>query len=223
MSVEPLPRDVALQQRITAMAAERLRSILAVAKTERQEAMNILEHDIVQACLDDNPPTDTAVTRTKAIKACLHDLESQEMRRLILTEGRRADGRSLTDIRPIHGRVSFLPRTHGSALFTRGETQALVVATLGTQGDEQLVDDLEGKSSKQFMLHYNFPPYSVGEVAPLRVQDAVRLGMVRWRKELYGRCFPGTKPFHIPCVLSQTSWSLMAPLPWQPYMAARWL
>ena len=169
MSVEPLPRDVELQQRITAMAAERLRSILATAeKLERQEAMNILEHDIVQACLDDNPPTDTAVTRTKAIKACLHDLESQEMRQLILTEGRRADGRSLTDIRPIHGRVSFLPRTHGSALFTRGETQALVVATLGTQGDEQLVDDLEGKSSKQFMLHYNFPPYSVGEVGPLR-------------------------------------------------------
>jgi polyribonucleotide nucleotidyltransferase len=90
------------------------------------------------------------------------------MRSLILNKGRRADGRSLTDIRPIQGRVSLLPRTHGSALFTRGETQALVVATLGTQGDEQLVDDLEGKASKNFMLHYNMPLYSVGEVGALR-------------------------------------------------------
>src|SRR5262249_45219123 len=98
------------------------------------------------------------------IKALLHDLESQEMRRKILEEGYRADGRGTTDIRPISGRVSLLPRAHGSALFTRGETQALVVATLGTQGDEQVVDDLEGKSSKNFMLHYNFPPFSVGEV-----------------------------------------------------------
>ena len=223
MSVEPLPRDVELQQRITAMAAERLRSILAIAeKLERQEAMNILEHDIVQACLDDNPPTDTVVTRTKAIKAFLHDLESQEMRRLILTEGRRADGRSLTDIRPIHGRVSFLPRTHGSALFTRGETQALVVATLGTQGDEQLVDDLEGKSSKHFMLHYNFPPYSVGEVGPLRGPGRRDIGHGALAERAVRPVLPRTKLFHIPYVLSQTSWSLMAPLPWQPSVAARW-
>ena len=90
------------------------------------------------------------------------------MRRQTLEEGRRADGRGTTDIRPISGRVSLLPRTHGSALFTRGETQALVVATLGTQADAQLVDDLEGRNSKNFMLHYNFPPYSVGEVGPLR-------------------------------------------------------
>src|SRR5262249_56026730 len=85
-------------------------------------------------------------------------------RRRILEEGCRADGRGTTAIRPISGRVAVLPRVHGSALFTRGETQALVVATLGTQGDEQLVDDLEGKSSKNFILHYNFPPFTVGEV-----------------------------------------------------------
>jgi polyribonucleotide nucleotidyltransferase len=105
--------------------------------------------------------------RRKSIQTLLHDMESQEMRRQVLEEGRRADGRGLTDIRLISGRVSLLPRTHGSALFTRGETQALVVATLGTQGDEQLVDDLEGKTKKNFMLHYNFPPFSVGEVGRL--------------------------------------------------------
>ena len=169
MSLVPLSVDMELQHRISAMTTERLRSILAIAeKLERQEAMSALEHEIIQACMDDNPPTDVVARRTKTIKSFLHDLESQEMRSLILNEGRRADGRSLTDIRPIHGRVSLLPRAHGSALFTRGETQALVVATLGTQGDEQIVDDLEGKASKNFMLHYNFPLYSVGEVGPLR-------------------------------------------------------
>ena len=104
----------------------------------------------------------------KTIKAFLHDMESAEMRRQILEAGRRADGRGLADVRPISGRVSMLPRTHGSALFTRGETQALVVATLGTQSDEQIIDDLGGRTSKRFMLHYNFPSYSVGEVRPLR-------------------------------------------------------
>jgi polyribonucleotide nucleotidyltransferase len=87
---------------------------------------------------------------------------------MILDEGLRADGRHTDDIRPISIRVGVLPRTHGSALFTRGETQALVVSTLGTSTDEQMIDELEGKSSRAFMLHYNFPPFSVGEVSPMR-------------------------------------------------------
>jgi polyribonucleotide nucleotidyltransferase len=90
------------------------------------------------------------------------------MRTMILEEGRRADGRRTDEIRPISIRVGVLPRTHGSALFTRGETQALVVSTLGTSSDEQVVDELAGRGSKSFMLHYNFPPFSVGEVSPMR-------------------------------------------------------
>ncbi len=89
-------------------------------------------------------------------------------RREILEEKRRPDGRRFNEIRPISAEVSLLPRTHGSALFTRGETQALVTATLGTADDEQRMDTLEGESFKRFMLHYNFPPFSVGEVKPLR-------------------------------------------------------
>ena len=147
------------------MACEPLKTALAIeGKLERQEAVQTLEHEIMQALIREEEESQEAGQRRKSIKALLHDLESQEMRRKILEEGYRADGRGTTDIRPISGRVSLLPRTHGSALFTRGETQALVVATLGTQGDEQLVDGLEGKSSKHFMLHYNFPPFSVGEV-----------------------------------------------------------
>ena len=120
--------------------------------------MAALQQEVV-AAFEGSEDSDAGAS-AKTIKGFLHDMESAEMRRQILQESRRADGRGLADIRPISGRVSLLPRTHGSALFTRGETQALVVATLGTQGDEQIIDDLGGKTSKRFMLHYNFPSYS---------------------------------------------------------------
>ena len=167
LPVVPPTIDETLQQHVQAMAHERLKAALATpGKLERQEAVATLEQEVVQAFESSDEP-DTAPS-AKTIKGFLHDMESAEMRRQIIEEGRRADGRGLADIRPISGRVSMLPRTHGSALFTRGETQALVVATLGTQSDEQTIDDLGGRTSKRFMLHYNFPSYSVGEVRPLR-------------------------------------------------------
>lgn len=162
-------KDTAIEHRIYELAAERLKQALALeGKIERQNALQTLENDVLTTLLNENNEKQASNPYSKIVKEVLHDLESQEMRRQILEEGRRADGRGLTDVRPISGRVSCLPRVHGSALFTRGETQALVVTTLGTQADEQIVDDLEGKTSKNFMLHYNFPPYSVGEVGPLR-------------------------------------------------------
>jgi polyribonucleotide nucleotidyltransferase len=102
------------------------------------------------------------------VSKLVESIEREQMRTMILEEGIRADGRRTDEIRPISIRVGVLPRTHGSSLFTRGETQALVVSTLGTSTDEQIVDELEGKSSKAFMLHYNFPSFSVGEVSPMR-------------------------------------------------------
>ena len=159
--------DANLRQSVQGMAGERLRAALAVSgKLERQEALAALEQEVMTA-LEGSVESNTGAS-AKTIKAILQDMESAEMRRRILKEGSRADGRALADVRPISGRVSVLPRTHGSALFTRGETQALVVATLGTQGDEQIIDALDGRTSKRFMLHYNFPSYSVGEVRPLR-------------------------------------------------------
>ncbi|MCS7012440.1 MAG: polyribonucleotide nucleotidyltransferase [Chloroherpetonaceae bacterium] len=100
----------------------------------------------------------------KLIKQVIHDLERDAMRRTILTEGKRLDGRGLTDIRPISIELGLIPRSHGSALFTRGETQALVFLTLGTKKDVQLIDTLTEDPEKRFMLHYNFPPFSVGEI-----------------------------------------------------------
>ena len=104
----------------------------------------------------------------KKVAAIVEEIEKMDMRMHIIEESKRMDGRGLTDIRPISCDVGVLPRTHGSSLFTRGQTQALVTVTLGSKADEQRVDDIMGESTKSLMLHYNFPPFSVGEVRPIR-------------------------------------------------------
>src|SRR3546814_8021790 len=116
-------------------------------------------------------------------------LQAHNVRRNTLKGTRRIDGRTTKDIRPIVAEVGVLPLTHGSALFTRGETQALVTTTLGTGQDEQLIDSLEGSYREHFMLHYNFPPYSVGEcsfrLAPGRRE--IGHGKLAWRAVQIGR------------------------------------
>jgi len=112
-----------------------------------------------------------------------HDLEAKVMRNAVLDTKKRIDGRDLVTVRPIVAQVGALPRTHGSALFTRGETQALVIATLGTSEDEQFVDALEGTHKQHFMLHYNFPPYSVGETGRMGAPSRrdIGHGKLAWR------------------------------------------
>jgi polyribonucleotide nucleotidyltransferase len=113
----------------------------------------------------------------------LHDVEADVMRNAVLDTKKRVDGRDPTTVRPIVAEVGILPRTHGSALFTRGETQALVVCTLGTAEDEQFVDSLEGTGKQTFMLHYNFPPYSVGETGRMGAPGRREIGhgKLAWR------------------------------------------
>ncbi|QDH14417.1 polyribonucleotide nucleotidyltransferase [Formicincola oecophyllae] len=113
----------------------------------------------------------------------IHKLEADVVRNAVLDTGIRMDGRNLTTVRPIVAEVGTLPRTHGSALFTRGETQALVVATLGTGQDEQIIDALEGEHRSRFMLHYNFPPYSVGETGRMGSPGRREIGhgKLAWR------------------------------------------
>jgi polyribonucleotide nucleotidyltransferase len=117
------------------------------------------------------------------------------MRRVVVEKGERADGRGPEDIRPISVEVGVLPRTHGSALFTRGETQALVVATLGTAKDEQRMDSLAGESMKRFMLHYNFPPYSVNEVSPIRGTGRREIGHGALAERAISPMVPGEEDF----------------------------
>ena len=129
-----------------------------LTKEQRSEATAKVYEEVNQALAEKYPE------QSELIGALLHALESQSMRSTILNEGKRLDGRGLTDIRPITCEVGLLPRTHGSALFTRGETQSLTTATLGTKRDEQIIEGLMAETTKRFMLHYNFPPFSVGEV-----------------------------------------------------------
>ncbi len=126
----------------------------AIAKLQQE----MLADDRIKSFIGDD------ADKKDEIKGIYHDLERTEMRNMILNEGRRIDGRATTDIRPIEIQMQVLPSTHGSTVFQRGETQALVTCTLGTKADEQRVETLQGEASKSYMLHYNFPPFSVGEV-----------------------------------------------------------
>lgn len=163
----PIPPGV--MDMVQSMGLAPLRDALKIAvKQERQERTDQILSEIKAKILQ--TPSDEAVSpvEEREVANAFHELERRIMREMILDHKIRADGRGLSDIRPITIEVGILPRTHGSALFTRGETQSLSVATLGTSDDEQRIDALEGESTKRFMLHYNFPPFSVGETKPMR-------------------------------------------------------
>ncbi|MDP2929716.1 MAG: polyribonucleotide nucleotidyltransferase [Candidatus Omnitrophota bacterium] len=132
-------------------------------KEQREEAMDILLKDLVEKLA-----TEGSDVSEKDVKYALEETEKEEVRKFIIEKKKRVDGRKFDEIRKITCEVGLLPRTHGSGLFTRGQTQSLSVATLGTSADEQMIDALEGETQKSFMLHYNFPPFSVGEVKPMR-------------------------------------------------------
>jgi polyribonucleotide nucleotidyltransferase len=155
--------DHALSEKVRDLVATRIReAILIPNKTARQERMGQILTEAIEKLQADDPD------RERHVRMVFHDLEYTEVRNMILEHGKRADGRGPADIRPVTCEVGVLPRTHGSALFTRGETQSLAVVTLGTSDDEQRIDALEGEYYRTFMLHYNFPPFSVGEARPLR-------------------------------------------------------
>jgi polyribonucleotide nucleotidyltransferase len=155
--------DTALAEQVAAVAEPGIAEALRIAqKLERQAKLDEILAGVQSALAPDD------AEQQRKVESIFHDLERKRMRGIVLQEKKRADGRGPADIRAITCEVGLLPRTHGSALFTRGETQSLAVATLGTGEDEQRIDALEGESTKSFMLHYNFPPFSVGEARPLR-------------------------------------------------------
>jgi polyribonucleotide nucleotidyltransferase len=163
-TVKTVEIDKDLAAQVAALAMDRLLTAIVIPnKLERQKTLDVLLDDIKQKLKKENDPT-----RSRQIATIFFNIEKDEVRKIILEKNIRADGRKPDQIRPISSVVGMLPRTHGSALFTRGETQALVVTTLGTSEDEQRIDSLEGEYYKTFMLHYNFPPFSVGETKPLR-------------------------------------------------------
>jgi polyribonucleotide nucleotidyltransferase len=168
MEWTPVTPDADLKAKVEAMAAAKVAEALNLQdKTERQQALAAINEDINASLVaEDEAYADEA----KAVGEILRGIEKQTMRRQILEKGERADGRGVDDVRPITCEVGVLPRTHGSSLFTRGQTQALGVVTLGTSRDEQRIDSIDTREevTKSFMLHYNFPPFSVGEARPFR-------------------------------------------------------
>ena len=154
----------ALLKRVTDLAEADISKAYQIQdKQERQDAIADLRDRILESVLAENEGKEDAILADD-IKYVFKNLESKIVRGQILAGKPRIDGRDTQTVRPITIQVGVLPRTHGSALFTRGETQALVIATLGTERDAQVIDALEGEHKDNFMLHYNFPPYSVGEV-----------------------------------------------------------
>jgi polyribonucleotide nucleotidyltransferase len=153
-----------LEQKVIALAREEIAGVNQIQnKNKRNEAADALFQSVYGKVAQEFPDSELLV------KNLIDGLRKQHMRAQVLGSGNiRIDGRGLRDIRPIDCEVGILPRVHGSALFTRGQTQSLCAVTLGTTTDQQRVEDLEGESVKTFMLHYNFPPFSVGEVRPIR-------------------------------------------------------
>ena len=157
-TVETSARDGELKARVQSLAASKLATALAThEKQSRAEAVGRVFDEVMQSLGVDE-------TKKGAVREAFEAVEKAEVRRLIVERNLRVDGRKANEIRPISIDVAYLPRAHGSSVFTRGETQALVSATLGTKSDEQKIESIEGDFYRNFMLHYNFPSFSVGEV-----------------------------------------------------------
>ena len=170
-TITPPVVDEELKKVVADISMERIKGAITIPdKLRRQETLDeILTETIEKLNIGESDIS-------MEIGSVFNDIERELVRGMILNENIRVDGRRPEEIRKISCEVGILPRTHGSALFVRGETQCLAVVTLGTSEDEQRIDSLEGESSKTFMLHYNFPPFSVGEVKPLRSPGRREIG-----------------------------------------------
>jgi polyribonucleotide nucleotidyltransferase len=181
--------DPALKKQVEEASAKELKDIYKIgSKEEREEQVALLSKGLEEKFVSE---TTTAVD----IKMALVEVEKTQVRQKIIQENVRVDGRSFTEIRPITCEVAVLPRTHGSSLFTRGQTQSLAVTTLGTGEDEQMIEALEGEKYKSFMLHYSFPPFSVGETAPVRGPGRREIGHGALAEKALLSVMPGKDKF----------------------------
>ena len=168
-----LPDTSELKKKVEAALGDRLAKAVTIpTKMERYAALD----EVKKALVEELVPEDDETGLAGQVKGIFSDIKKDFVRKMICGDGKRIDGRGLTDVRPITCEVAFLPRTHGSALFTRGETQALATVTLGTKEDQQLIENITAEYYEKFLLHYNFPPFSVGEVKFLRGPSRREIG-----------------------------------------------
>ncbi len=176
MEVKLYQVDDTTQEQVRELATQpMLEAVQVVDKQERQNAIDQVKEQVVEKLVEEFGEEEFA-EKEKDIHAVLDQIVKEEVRRLILEEGKRPDGRAVDEIRKLSSQIDILPRTHGSGLFTRGQTQVLSICTLGALGDVQILDGLDLEESKRFMHHYNFPPFSVGEARPLRAPGRREIG-----------------------------------------------
>ncbi|MEI8356515.1 MAG: polyribonucleotide nucleotidyltransferase, partial [Deltaproteobacteria bacterium] len=182
--------DTALQARVRDLALFKIKDAVRIkTKADRHNSLAAISEEVLLALL---PEYESSL---KQIKNFLGDLEYELVREHIITAGERIDGRDTKTVRKITSEVGLLPRAHGSCLFTRGETQALVAATLGTSIDEQRIDSLYGESKRRFLLHYNFPPYSVGETSNRLAPGRREIGHGKLAERALQRVLPAFDDF----------------------------
>lgn len=185
-----------VEKRVNEVAEAELTKAYQISdKQQRQDAIADIREKLIDQLMTENAGKEDEALLTNDIKYVFGHLESKIVRGRILQGLPRIDGRDTKTVRPIDVKVGVLPRTHGSALFTRGETQALVVATLGTERDAQTIDALEGEHKESFMLHYNFPPYSVGEVGFVGSPKRREIGHGNLAKRGVSAVLPSQKDF----------------------------
>ena len=211
------PPDYSDLYAIVAAAGEaKMREAYAILdKQERTTAVSAVKAEIIEGLSEEQQEDPN-------LSAALKKLESTVLRGSVVKEGKRIDGRKLDEVREIVCETGLLPRTHGSALFTRGETQGLVVTTLGTGDDEQMIDALEGTYKSNFLLHYNFPPYSVGEAGASVLRGVAKSATASWPGVLFKPSCPQRPTFP-----TRSAWSPRSPNPtdrppWLRSVAARW-
>ena len=187
--VEP-PDYPELRQKIEALAKDKI--LAAVTIPEKKARYKALDQARDEVLTDLGAEVEGL---EKVAKGLFSEFKKKLVRNLMLTEQRRIDGRSYTEVRPITGEINILSRSHGSAVFTRGETQALAVATLGTPSDEQKIETLVGETFKSFMLHYNFPPYSVGETRMIRGPGRREIGHGALAERAISQVLPSAEEF----------------------------
>lgn len=186
----PPTKDPVIAERVLATAGPKIEAAMAIReKLERYAKLAAAASETLEALKQE------FVERDAEIKEAIDSAKKKHLREMVLSTGRRIDGRATADIRQITCEVSVLPRTHGSSLFTRGETQALVTTTLGTKQDVQHIDGLIADVEKSFLLHYNFPPFSTGEVKPLRGASRRETGHGHLAERAIAKVMPSEKDF----------------------------
>jgi polyribonucleotide nucleotidyltransferase len=195
ISIPEPERDAAFEEEVKGFLVGQLKPLI---ETQEKGARHLARAALLEQAYAKFAGADGGedeAERQSLIEIFLQELEEAEIRRMALDDGVRQDGRAFDELRPINVEVSVLPRAHGSAIFTRGQTQALVATTLGTVSDEQRIDDLLGERTKAFMLHYNFPPFSVGEVRPIRGTGRREIGHGQLAESAIQRLLPSEDEF----------------------------